>query len=106
MGGKGGGGHLTTFSLPRGVQFSYVIIIIFLGGGGKVLIHYTFLKIPPPPPPHPTLDAMNDWSLRWKRQAFGSSLSGHCNGLVTEPEPRRHGFPKANLRSLSFSNSH
>ena len=82
MGGKGGGG----------------------GGGGKVLIHYTFLKIPSPP--HPTLDAMNDWSLRWKRQAFGSSLSGHCNGLVTEPEPRRHGFPKANLRSLSVSNSH
>ena len=35
MGGKGGGGHLTTFSLPRGVQFSNVIIIIFFGGGVK-----------------------------------------------------------------------
>ena len=34
MGERGGGGHLTTLSLPRGVQFSNVIIIIFFFGGG------------------------------------------------------------------------
>ena len=32
--------------------------------------------------------------------------SGHCNWLVIEPELRSHGFPKANLRYFSVSNSH
>ena len=80
--------------------------------------------------------------VRWKRQAFGSSLKkscveekeehksfqvffprhkigdgGHCNGLVTTQECRKHDFPwvhlsnviirdKTNLKSLSVSNSH